>query len=446
MSHFRPNGRSTRPTSSPHAVLGPSVLSVRHSKGRAFQGPSEPRVRASDHQHPGRRSRKVEAEVCVLDPRATHRRKRSRERPLGRADREHGPRRMAGYPGYYYQPVESFWSDTRPTFVTLNYDVPLYERPTHDALGADEQDDSDSNPSAARCFNCGSTDHILSRCSEPRNHKLIALTRQFYEFSRGGAPVQYRRIHEVAEWQKTRIKWLEQFVPGEIRGPELRNALGLSEGDVGQYTPWLKEMAEHGYPKGWIAPEDPRTRVWERLAVSQDVDDDEEPFEFWIHGDTDELVPESSTSTSGTGSSDDTHSVDTSDHEKGQVPGVPLLRRWARYPETFFSNDLLFAYQPPPPTRDEDPLEYLSEFLHLIMPPPPPDVSPPPLPPAPLPPNYPPPLLPMYPSYPTPSMPLLSNYLPPVPASYSTQSLVATKHTPHNTSDDTSDMDFSDSD
>lgn len=362
---------------------------------------------------------------------------------------------MAGYTRY--PPISLFWSDSRPRPQLLTYEVPIYARHTHNALGIVE-DESTLNPDARHCFNCGSTSHVLSDCREPRNHRLIALSRQYYDFFKGNGGFQSQRIHEAAEWRMQRVQWLTDFIPGQVRGPDLREALDLPEGDDGQYVPWLIRIADYGYPKGWIAEEDPRMSVWRRIVghdSSSGSVSDEEPFEFMIYGDTCEIVGPSSTPQSPE-DNDDADSLDMSVSdseysgvEEGEIVArESTLRRWAQYPETYFSNHLLFAHEPPPPRPEEDPFEYLSDFIHLIMPsipPPPPDEPPPPLPPSP--PAAPPPLPPSItpPPLPVDLLPLVKSH----PTSCTMQPLLLpAKSLPSTVSDDLhgSDMELSDSD
>ena len=330
-------------------------------------------------------------------------------------------------------PAESellFWRDDGPKSIVtygnyLRSFPPLYERHSYSTLGLEEYEDragKEADWDVSRCFNCGSPQHMLSQCPERRDHKLIQLTRQLYEFYKGGPRSPLRRIHEAEEWRKQRVAWLEQFEPGRIVGSDLRDALGLQGEDVGEYVPWLHNMADIGYPKGWVAEEDPRYRVWRRIMEQEKVD--EEQLWFSIIGEAEETIsltlqwnPEletpsrSDSSTFGDSSKDGTANA--------------LVRRWAQYPETYFSSSLLFVYSPPSPTPEKDPCDYLVEWYDGVlgyrdpctgwtqpMAPPQPTAPPPPLPP---------PNLPPLPPEPAPPLPSFSP--PSIPPSYTSQLL-----------------------
>ena len=301
---------------------------------------------------------------------------------------------MAGYAGH--PAGVSFWSDERPRPPPLIRDIPVYERCTHEVLGLVEEEEGPPDPEARRCFNCGHRKHVLADCPRPRNHKLVALTRQYHDFFRKARVQQFSRIHDAAEWQKKRIQWLSDFIPGQVRGRELRDALCLQDSHDDGYVPWLQRMAAYGYPTGWTAHEDPRLAVRRRITQEEDsVTSPDEEFEFWIYGEPDEPVVASRSPSQKP--IDGSRSTDTSTSNGA-------LYRWAHYPETFFPNYYLPPYVPPPPPPEEDPFEYLNEFMHLIMPPAPSE-PPPPLPPSP--PAAPPPL-PQSASPPPPSRDTLS--------------------------------------
>jgi zinc finger CCHC domain-containing protein 8 len=335
-----------------------------------------------------------------------------------------------------------WWEDGFEPVVTyannLSAFVPLYERCSHDILGHVEKNDDGQNceeedPDVARCYNCGSTRHMLVQCPIRHNPKLIRLTREMHDFFKGGPVSPFRRIHEVAEWKKQRIQWLKMFQPGRIVGGELREALDLRDGDAGEYVPWLPKMAEYGYPKGWIAKRDPRIEVWKRIAEQNIVDEDERWF--LISGESEELLLLPSGRSS---QQEKLHDNDSSIRDScssadgsGQVTYMQPLR-WAHYPETYFSNSLLFAYAPPTPAPEVDPYDVLIEWYDGILGytvAPQPSAPPPPLPPSP--PKSPPPPLPLDPAPLSPSSPSSFDTLqPPSPESFlipSSPSLIASQ-------------------
>ncbi|KAJ3555792.1 hypothetical protein NM688_g2378 [Phlebia brevispora] len=270
------------------------------------------------------------------------------ENPEAPSADTHGQGEYAGEmtPPFFLDPVPGQgWSQ----WISCEYDA----LSDVTALGDDANGDRD----ARRCFNCGSPYHILDDCPKPRNRDLIALSRQFFNFFNSAKPL--RRIHEVEQWKRQRLEWLETFEPGRIQGPSLREALGLEDGDIGEHLPWLRNMADWGYPQGWVGHEDPRLRVWRIIMdEEQSAEEPEEEASFMIHGEHEEseeldltLVP-SATQVAGRSRSpsiNEEHAA--SDLSEGQLaetadsglPGSP--RRWATYPETYFSSSLLPVYK-----------------------------------------------------------------------------------------------------
>lgn len=323
-------------------------------------------------------------------------------------------------PGERGGEVHPALNDHAPTFYVDNqpgkyWDVGdhfIYERHVHDILGeagASEEDDRD----VRRCFNCGSPLHVVSSCPEPYNHRLVSLSRQLFNFFNDGNSGESRRIHEVEEWKRQRVEWLETFEPGHIRGPLLREALGLVGDDVGEYVEWLPNIAIWGYPKGWVGRHDPRLRVWQTIMeplAEGGTRTDGEPISFKIHGEMDipeELVLPVSLGSQSKASLESYH--DDEETEESACSDISSsLRRWARYPETYFSSSILPVYNglSLPPITSSSPKQSstfsterealwanivngrapaVSLHFHPLrdeLPPPPPS-SPPPLPPEP---------------------------------------------------------------
>ncbi|KAH8099636.1 hypothetical protein BXZ70DRAFT_908019 [Cristinia sonorae] len=307
-------------------------------------------------------------------------------------------------------------------------EVHLYHSGTDGVLG---EAAGQKNAIAGRlCFNCGEPDHAVSSCPEPRDRELIALSRQMFEFYNDGPMMTLRQFGEATEWRIQRLRWLEEFQPGEVKGSDLRDALGLSGDDTGSYAPWLPRMADWGYPPGWVAVADPRLRVWD--VITRDTEEEDQHDEDG-NAERDTLVifgedtePEIVTIPLRFGmgevsrpiDDDDDHSssdtLSSTDTPNANSPRPSIRRRWATYPDTYFSSELLPTYDgnrlPAFNLPSESNLyghDYQAQsesFVSLGSPPPPPPCEPPPpLPPPP--PGPPPPTPPPPPSEPPPPLP-----------------------------------------
>ncbi|KAL1697614.1 hypothetical protein GGG16DRAFT_41615 [Schizophyllum commune] len=402
------------------------------------------RLRARDDQHPGSRPGVLEAKVCVLDPRAAHRRQGGSEGEMGRADGDRGAGEVEAGAGdgddEYRRRLEEHIEEQLKLVPShclyFEQDFPgepgytfrgVYERVTDDVLGEeDEEDAMDSHPSRSRCFNCGSPEHILAACPDPISRPLVALSRLMHDFYRGSASASGSggRLWVVEEWRGQRLRWLDEFQPGEVRGEGLREALGTD----GQ-RPWLANMMIWGYPPGWYSADDPRKRVCAIIEGDSEPEEYHPDESFAVHHD--EGVEDVSFILPSV--KDDPEPVqDEPTLSKAQTPQAP--RRWAKYPPDLFSSDHLSVYNgftlplfdgmPPPP------------FSWDAPPPQPPSGSPPPLPsspPPPPPPGLPPPLPP--PDSPLPPPPPNLPSPPPPPSAPST---LSSPPSPLTTKDDTS--------
>jgi zinc finger CCHC domain-containing protein 8 len=252
----------------------------------------------------------------------------------------------------------------------------LYSR--HDERILGERDDEEElilDFNTSRCFNCGASDHIVSACPSALNHPLISLSRQLFNFllDSRGVNGEFKRLHVVEAWKQQRLAWLDCFEPGEVRGSLLRDALGWSGGG----PEWLKNMAVWGYPKGWVGKNDPRdavrTRIQDEFSDHHHLVETEDQDEFLaIFGDDGEvevnnssqlagLGKESATDTpvdeavsetdSDTSSNYSSISASTSSslprdvkHSMRPLISTPCIRRWATYPDSYFSSTLLPVY------------------------------------------------------------------------------------------------------
>ena len=237
-------------------------------------------------------------------------------------------------------------------------------------LGDDSEEEADNGLS--RCFNCGSTKHLVTHCPDPYNPHLVSLSRQLFNFFRSERTIEPKTLSEAFESKHQRLLFLDTFTPGEIRGPILREALGLRGDDIGESMSWLKWMAEWGYPRGWATKSDPRDTVRRRIE-NQFVGDltiEEGQGSFTIYGEdrVEELDlsrPSELTLSQALRGNDLTlenmppndSDFDSSDCEGETLnpscednalhilrPSSTPPRRWAIYPSTYFSNDLLPIY------------------------------------------------------------------------------------------------------
>lgn len=391
-------------------------------------------IRIDNHQHQGQGSGGLEKEVCVLDPCTAPGGQGDCQRSLGRSDCDTSSPGMGSAVtggGRIKIPL----TDTTPTDTTPSESLyfadtsgvinprheshiyGIYQRDTNAVLGEDESDEGDDKPSN-RCFNCGSPDHSVFACPFRRNKELISLSRQYYNFYRElKGIIDHPRIYLAEGWRQQRLEWLDTLQPGHIQNPLLQEAIGFGDGD------WLKNIATWGYPPGWNSVRDPREevrlRIWdEHLDNGYECSGDS----FHIFSDADEPEDVSENILSRTECS----SIDLTSSDAVYKP-----TRWAIYPSTYFSSDLLFAYsrqEAPPLSSIEWSAAFDGEgdFSQFYSQPPPPPEDPPPIPPPP---------------------PLITPSLPSPPSKFSPNIVVAFSPivTPLGCIGDEQDMDISDS-
>ncbi|KAI0282087.1 hypothetical protein BGY98DRAFT_1088217 [Russula aff. rugulosa BPL654] len=205
----------------------------------------------------------------------------------------------------------------------------------------EDKGESSLDESVSRCFNCGSTQHIVSSCPAPHNTELIALSRQMYNFFKQSRVIEPMTLSAAAEFKHQRYGWIDSFEPGRILDPLLREALGLHDDGVCSNLPWLKNMAVWGYPSGWFSEQDPREKVLQRIdnLFVETLDSGEFDNTLSIFGDdTVEILDINASPGCKPFHRQDIEEV----HEEQVEPGC--CRRWATYPPTHFSSDLLPVY------------------------------------------------------------------------------------------------------
>lgn len=218
---------------------------------------------------------------------------------------------------------------------------PIYERCSYNVLGAEIEDESSLDEAVSRCFNCGSTHHVVSSCPAPHNTELIALSRQMYNFFKPSRVIEPMTLSAAAEFKHQRYEWIDNFEPGRIQSPLLREALGLHDDEGCSNLPWLKNMVVWGYPSGWFSEQDPREQVvqWIDNLFVETVDTGEFNHTLCIFGDDKVEILD----ISALPGCKPFHRQDIEElHEEPVEPGCS--RRWATYPPTYFSSDLLPVY------------------------------------------------------------------------------------------------------
>ncbi|KAI5122230.1 hypothetical protein M0805_002716 [Coniferiporia weirii] len=232
-----------------------------------------------------------------------------------------------------------------------------------DCLGSKQEMEPDDTTGLPRCFNCGLTSHAVRSCSQPLNHALIALSRALFQFYRQSTDAEPGRIHVSEERKMVRLRWLDEFSPGEVRGSLLRDALGLKDGDLGENAPWLHNMLEWGYPPGWMGPNDPTKLMLSRIVSDGNFDSKgDELGDFVVFGDGGDVETLQLRSRSvGQSLTDDdqisaSSSMRPSSGNTGDSAAQPEeSKRWAMYRTSLFSSALLpiYAGRALPPLDDD---------------------------------------------------------------------------------------------
>ena len=356
------------------------------------KGQADPTVPVGDNKYSGQRTGEVEGKIRVLDPSPPHRREGGREGSVGRDARQPSPRPVGEGTAAEdrWQGLDDsqlFFVDTRETANYWDYWIYpgaiSYDRFDGQLLGEPEHpEEGELGPRSTpdpRCFNCGSAEHLLPSCPDPRNRALIDLSRQLFAFFAGDASQNWKRIHEVEEWRSRRLEWTRVYRPGEVTGSLLRDALGSRDTDGAPNMPWLENISLWGYPPGWISHDDPVECVRRRILGEDNSGDGQGPDVSCLFAVLNDTPEDSETLQLGS-----LFSLAPSDPPSyTQTP-----RRWAAYPKTYFLSDILPAYngRALPPLEEDPGLNRCYQFTisslppNEVQPPPPPD-SPPPLPP-----------------------------------------------------------------
>ena len=300
-------------------------------------------LRFGSHQHPGKRTGKVEEEICLLDTCLASRWVGDSQGSLGCLPSTRG----VGATGSQIPPRETNRLIDGPNDVFIVDPTPsiyqwhscLYDRASDVALGEEKNALLLPGTQDVRlCFNCGSPDHAVSSCPIPIDRRLVSLSRQFFNFLHPDSDKpEFTRFYEAEGWKQQRLEWLESFEPGVIRGPLLRDALGLQKGDSGSTVEWLRNMAYWGYPPGWVGRRDP-TEVVSHRILGDEVEDQVATAEwnsFTIFEGVDSNENVDLRIFGLQGPSPVAESFTSGDKER---------TRWATYPDTYFSSMALSIY------------------------------------------------------------------------------------------------------
>ncbi|XP_026542610.1 zinc finger CCHC domain-containing protein 8 isoform X2 [Notechis scutatus] len=130
--------------------------------------------------------------------------------------------------------------------LTDGWEIPKYQQVFTQILSLDGQEiQVKSKRPKSHCFNCGSEDHQMKDCPQPRNSARINEKRKAFMEACGetGSPNFQQRYHadEVEER-------FGRFKPGII-SEELQDALGVTEKTL---PPFIYRMRQLGYPPGWL--------------------------------------------------------------------------------------------------------------------------------------------------------------------------------------------------
>ena len=146
----------------------------------------------------------------------------------------------------------------------------LRPRPLGEEAAEEEEEEAAGKargPSAAACFNCGSTAHSQRDCPNPRDDKAVEERRKAWQRERGPRPSW---ASEPRYWDKSsdQVKsQVDSVVPGRV-SQALAEALGISP-SLASPPQYYLAMAREGYPPGYVGVE-------ERGSGGGQEDDDQE--------------------------------------------------------------------------------------------------------------------------------------------------------------------------
>ncbi|XP_030073402.1 zinc finger CCHC domain-containing protein 8 isoform X2 [Microcaecilia unicolor] len=131
--------------------------------------------------------------------------------------------------------------------LTDGWEIPKYQQVFTQIVALEGQDilQVKTKRPKANCFNCGSEEHQLRDCPQPRDLVRISGKRkEFMELCGEAGNQNYQQRYHAEEVEER----FGRFKPGII-SEELQDALGLSENNL---PPFIYRMRQLGYPPGWL--------------------------------------------------------------------------------------------------------------------------------------------------------------------------------------------------
>ncbi|KYO39718.1 zinc finger CCHC domain-containing protein 8 isoform C [Alligator mississippiensis] len=131
--------------------------------------------------------------------------------------------------------------------LTEGWEIPKYQQVFSQILSLEGQELQVAKPKRPKphCFNCGSEDHQMKDCPQPRNNARISEKRKEFMEACGEASNQNFQQRYHAEEVEERFG---KFKPGVI-SEELQEALGVTDKSL---PPFIYRMRQLGYPPGWL--------------------------------------------------------------------------------------------------------------------------------------------------------------------------------------------------
>ncbi|XP_029475124.1 zinc finger CCHC domain-containing protein 8 isoform X1 [Rhinatrema bivittatum] len=131
--------------------------------------------------------------------------------------------------------------------LTDGWEIPKYQQVFKQIVALEGQDilQVKAKRPKANCFNCGSEEHQLRDCPQPRDLARISGKRkEFMDLCGEAGNQNYQQRYHAEEVEER----FGRFKPGII-SEELQDALGLTENNL---PPFIYRMRQLGYPPGWL--------------------------------------------------------------------------------------------------------------------------------------------------------------------------------------------------